>query len=220
MASHCRHIMPGGGRCRGYSLQGGDLCYFHNRQRIAAMKPARFDDSIEIPLLEDRCAIQVTITNVLRAVINKSIDRARASTLLYGLQLSLQSVDRSSLAIPIGTVEAISQTSDGEELADDPDDYEDEDDDENEEDEEEENSDSDETSGDSDDEGDDSEEADDEEDNEEGNDDGLDDETILGLAAEAKFLRSVREAVEANDISLAARLITEATPGENAKASG
>jgi hypothetical protein len=114
--------MPGGGQCHGYSLQGGNLCYFHNRQRLAAQKTASPMDSIEIPLLEDRCAIQVTITGILRAIVNKTIDRPRASLLLYGLQLSLQSVDRSSWAIPIGTVKALSKTSDGDELAANPDD--------------------------------------------------------------------------------------------------
>ena len=82
MAAHCRHIMPGGDQCHGYRIQGGDLCYFHNRRRLAALRPASPMDSIEIPLLEDRCAIQVTITGILRAIVNKTIDRPRAALLL------------------------------------------------------------------------------------------------------------------------------------------
>jgi hypothetical protein len=188
MASHCRHIMPGGGQCHGYSLRGGDLCYFHDRRHLAAQKPVSLMDSIEIPLLEDRCAIQVTITQILRAVVNKSIDRARATTLLYGLQLSLQSVDRSRLAIPIGTVEAFTETSDGEELAGD------------EEEEEEDSDDSDEESSDED--SDDSNEDDDE-------DDGLDGESTEELVAGAKYLESVNNALEAGDMRQAARLLKE-----------
>jgi hypothetical protein len=186
MALHCRHIMPSGDQCHGYRLQGGDLCYFHNRRRLAAQKPPSPMDSIEIPLLEDRCAIQVTITGVLRAIVNKSIDRARATTLLYGLQLSLQSVDRSNWAIPIGTVDAISESSDGEELAADPDD-DDEDDDEDDDDGEE---DSDDDSGDED-------------------DDGLDDETTEELIADQKYLQSVSNALDVGDMRLAARLLKE-----------
>src|ERR1700722_6648208 len=194
MASHCRHIMPGGGQCHGYSLRGGDLCYFHDRWHFAAQKPVSLMDSIEIPLLEDRCAIQVTITQILRAVVNKSIDRARATTLLYGLQLSLQSVDRSRLAIPIGTVEAFTETSDGEELAGDDDD-EDEDDEEDDDDEEE----------DSDESGDDEEDSEDDDDKDD-DDDDTDDETTdehqtdAELVAGAKYLDSVSNSLEVGDM--------------------
>ena len=234
MAAHCRHIMPGGGQCHGYALQGEDLCYFHNRRRLADQKPVNPMGSIEIPLLEDRCVIQVTITQILRAVINKSLDRARASTLLYGLQLSLQSVDRSSWAIPIGTVEAISESSDGEELAAEPDEYEDEDDDEDEEadeDDEDSDEDSDDDSGDdesddSDEESDDKEEdsdddsGDDEEaedddsedaDSDDDDDDDPDDEqqTDAELVADAKYLQSISNALDKGDMRAAARLLKE-----------
>jgi hypothetical protein len=184
MASHCRHIMPGGGQCHGYSLQGGNLCYFHNRQRLAAQKPASPMDSIEIPLLEDRCAIQVTITGILRAIVNKTIDRPRASLLLYGLQLSLQSVDRSSWAIPIETVKALSQTSDGDELAANPDD-EDQDDDEDEDEEDDPNQSDAESDDDSED---DSDEEDEDKDDEE--DDGK--PSMEDLVADLEYLDSVR----------------------------
>jgi hypothetical protein len=191
--------MPSGKQCHGYALRGEDLCYFHRRQHLAAQKPASANDSIEIPLLEDRCAIQVTITQVLRAIVANTIDRPRASLLLYGLQLALQSVDRKSWAIPVGTVEALSHTSDGDELAVDPDGYEDEDDDEEE--------DSDEAGG-----GDD-EDDDDEDDDED--DDGLDNElpggrqTTRELIAGAKYLESVGNVLDAGDMRQVARLLKE-----------
>jgi hypothetical protein len=197
--------MPGGGQCHGYAIQGGNLCYFHRRQRIAAQKPVSMMDSIEIPLLEDRCAIQVTITQVLRHIVNKTIDRPRASLLLYGLQLSLQSVDRSSWAIPIGTVKALSQTSDGDELAVDPDDdYEDD----------EEEEDSDESGGE------DAENSSDDSEKENGDDvdDGDDDddefagETTEELIAGQKYLQSVSNALEVGDMRLAARLLADTSP--------
>ncbi len=203
MASHCRHVLPSGRRCHGYALQGEDLCYFHSRRRLPAGKPA---DWIEIPLLEDRCAIQITITQVLRAIVNRTIERQNASLLLYGLQLSLQSVDRNKDAIPFGSVEAVSQTSDGEDLAADPDEDEDEDDDDDQE------EDSDE-SGDEDDESSDDDSGDDDDD-----DDGLDNETPGGhqttdeLIADAKYLQSVRSALDAGDMRLTARLLKESSP--------
>jgi TATA-binding protein-associated factor Taf7 len=78
------------------------------------------------------------VTRVLRALVNKTIDRHHASTLLYGLQLALQSVDRSSWAIGIDTVEGLSQTPDGDVIAFDPDEDLEDDEDEIEEEEEEE----------------------------------------------------------------------------------
>jgi hypothetical protein len=186
MASYCKHIMPGGDQCHGYALQGQDLCYFHSRRRRADQKPVTCMDSIEIPLLEDRCAIQVTITQVLRAIVNKTIDRPRAQLLLYGLQLALLGVDRTKTSIPFRTVKALSEASDGEELAAEP---EDEDDDEEE---------------DSDESGDDSDS-----DDSDGDDDGLDDETTDELIADAKYLQSISNALDAGDTRLAARLLKE-----------
>ncbi len=185
MAPHCRHIMPSGRQCHGYALQGEDLCYFHSRRRLAAAKPA---DSIEIPLLEERCVIQVVITQVLRAIVNNTIDRPRASLLLYGLQLALQSVDRKIDAIPFGSVEAISEASDGEELAADPYDEDEEDEDE-----------------------DDEEERDDDDEEEEAGD-SLDNETTGELIAGQKYLESVSNALDAGDMRLAARLLKESSP--------
>jgi hypothetical protein len=178
--------MPSGRECHGYALKGGPFCYFHTRLHLAARKPISATDSIEIPVLEDRCAIQVTITQVLRAIVNNTIDRPRASLLLYGLQLSLQSVDRNNWAIPFGTVEALSQTSDGDELAADPDD-----DDEDEDDEEEEDSDSDESDDEADAEDDEAGDSDDDDDDE-NDDDGLDNRTTEELIGDLKYLDSIR----------------------------
>ena len=143
MALKCRHVMPGGGQCHGYAIHGANLCYFHRRRRIDAKKPVNLADPIEIPLLEDRCAIQVTLSAVLRQIANNTIDRPRASLLLYGLQLSLQSVDRKHYSIPFGSVQALSRTRDGEEIVADLDDEYDDEDEEEEDDESEESEDND-----------------------------------------------------------------------------
>jgi hypothetical protein len=192
--------MPSGGECHGYALKGGPFCYFHTRLHLAAKKPPGVDDSIEIPFLEDRCAIQVTITQVLRAIVNNTIDRHRAGLLLYGIQLALQSVDRNNWAIPCGTVEAISLTPDGDELAADPDD-----DDEDDDDEEEDEDDEDEPNEDSDSEADaaaddgadnagDDEEADDDSDDDDDDDDDDGDglETTEDFIAAVKYLNSIK----------------------------
>ena len=211
MASYCKHIMPGGDQCHGCALQGQDLCYFHSRRRRADQKPVTCMDSIEIPLLEDRCAIQVTITQVLRAIVNKTIDRPRAQLLLYGLQLALLGVDRTKTSIPFRTVKALSESSDGEELAAEPYEEEDDDDDDDEDDEEEDSDKSgdDSDSDDSDGEDDDSENADSEDDDGDDDDDGLDGETTDELIADAKYLQSISNALDVGDMRLAERLLKE-----------
>jgi hypothetical protein len=169
-------------------------------------------DSIEIPLFEDRCAVQVTLTQVLRHVVNKTIDKSRASLILYGLQLALQTVDRSNWAIPIGTVQDVTQTSDGEDLVADPDDededeededeYDDEDQDDDDDDEDEEDPDQSDAESDDDPESDSAEDDEDEGERSEGDadneDEDEDDEDCDGrpsmedLIADLEYLDSVR----------------------------
>jgi len=213
MKPKCRHIMPSGKQCRAYALRDEHFCYFHARLHRAAKERVSLIDSFDIPLLEDRCAVQLTITRVLRAFVKKTIDRQSASTLLYGLQLALQSVDRSDWAIGIDTVEGLSQTPDGDVIAFDPDeDLEDDEDEieeeeeENEEAEEEEeeeapsdaasNSDH-EGAGDSDDENN-SEDVDDVED---------ENESTEQLIATLNQLQSVNRALETGDMRPVARLL-------------
>ncbi len=219
MKPNCRHIMPGGCQCQAYALTDEPFCYFHSRLHRAAKQPVSLIDSIEIPLLEGRCAVQVVITRVLRALVSKTLDRQTASTLLYGLQLALQSVDRRRWAIGFNSVEAISQTPDGDEIAADPDDEEVEDDeydeddqdDENEEgkeDDEDEEDDEGEEDTDSDPEDEDSGESGDEDGSDDGDDGEEDDkETIKELIAGHKYLQSISRALQADDMRQVAHLI-------------
>jgi hypothetical protein len=214
MEKNCRHIKPSGNQCDAYAIRGEPFCYFHTRQRAARNKPATVPDSIEIPFLEDRCAIQTTITQVLRAIVNNTIERPRAALLLYGLQLALQAVDRKPLAIGFRTVQDISQTENGEELVYDPDDEEDEDRDdlengEEEDGEEESDADDDEAEDDSGDgestspEEDEDSDADEEEDEEA----PLAGPTTRQLMADRKPLQSFQRALDSGDLRLAARLL-------------
>lgn len=122
MAPECRHIMPSGSKCGAPALKGTPFCYFHTRLHRIAKQASTPTDSIDIPVLEDRCAIQLAIAQVLKALLNATIDHRRASILLSGLRLASQNVDRKPLAIPYGTVNAITRTRDGDELAQEDDD--------------------------------------------------------------------------------------------------
>ena len=117
-ANECRHIKTSGGKCHAAAVRGTPFCYFHTRLHQSAKQPPAPTPSIDIPLVfEDRCELQLAICQVLRALVSESIDRGTASTLLYGLQLASQSIDKGSWAIPIDVVEDITRTGDGEVLA-------------------------------------------------------------------------------------------------------
>lgn len=117
-ANECRHIKTGGGKCRAAALRGTPFCYFHTRLHHSAKQPPTPAPAIDIPVaFEDRCDLQLAICQVLRALVSKSIDKGTASTLLYGLQLASQNIDKSYWAIPITVVDHITRTSDGDVLA-------------------------------------------------------------------------------------------------------
>jgi hypothetical protein len=117
MYPECRHVQPSGRKCSAPALKGTIFCYFHTRVHTMNKKPPNPMEFIEIPALEDRASIQLTITQVLRAFVTGSIDQKRTYTLLYGLQLATQNVDRTSWAIPVDTIKSLAPTKDGEELA-------------------------------------------------------------------------------------------------------
>lgn len=186
--------MTGGCQCGAYALTGKPFCYFHSRLHRDARKPVSLIDSIDIPLLEDRRSIQLVITRVLRALVNKTIDRQTASTLLYGLQLALQGVAHDHYDVRFNCVKALSQTSDGDEIAADSDhpELEEDEDEEIDQDDGELEADEEDTEGDD-------AEGDDEEDN----------PSLEQLIAGKKYLESISLALEANDLRQVSQLISQ-----------
>jgi hypothetical protein len=87
----CRHIFTDGHRCGSPCLRSEDLCYYHHTTRRPATHPrtrrAR-RSTFEIPLPEDRSAIQHAIGQVLQRIAANDIDPRRAGLLLYGLQIA------------------------------------------------------------------------------------------------------------------------------------
>jgi nucleosome binding factor SPN SPT16 subunit len=209
--------MTGGCQCGAYALTGKPFCYFHSRLHRDARKPVSLIDSIDIPLLEDRCAVQLVITRVLRALVDKTVDRQTASTLLYGLQLAMQGVAHDHYDVRFDCVKALSQTPDGDEIAANPgdelkveqDEQDDEGGDELEKDEDDENDENEEDTDPSDE---DQAESGDEEDS--SDDDGEDGEeednpSIEQLIAGQKYLESISLALEANDMRQVSQLISQ-----------
>ena len=118
MSQECRHIMPSGARCESPALRDKPYCYFHTRlHRFTAAPPIGVMDNIRIPVLEDRSAIQIAIAQVLEALCSCRIDNRKAGIMLYAIQIASQNVDRCRSIIPSTTVESITQSETGEELA-------------------------------------------------------------------------------------------------------
>ena len=109
----CDHIKANGNTCESPALKNNDFCYFHSRdrQRLANLRQAREvklslnrgrsnpDDlnaeileSLHLPLLEDSAAIQVALSNLLRAIAGHHVAERRAALLLYGLQIAVSNV--------------------------------------------------------------------------------------------------------------------------------
>jgi hypothetical protein len=85
----CRHIFTAGNRCGSPSLRNEHFCYYHHTTRKPAPKNrplAPFE--FELPIPEDRAAIQQALGEVLRRIATNQIDPRRAGLLLYGLQIA------------------------------------------------------------------------------------------------------------------------------------
>jgi hypothetical protein len=110
--------MPNGAKCQAPALQGKPYCYFHTRlHRFTAEPPIGVMDTFRLPVLEDRSAIQVALAQILDALCSSRIDTRKAGLLLYALQIASQNVERDISIIPMTTVESITHTDTGEELA-------------------------------------------------------------------------------------------------------
>jgi hypothetical protein len=85
----CRHILTAGHRCGSPALRHEHFCYYHHTTRKPApknrpMAPFEF----ELPIPEDRAAIQQALGQILHRIATNQIDPRRAGLLLYGLQIA------------------------------------------------------------------------------------------------------------------------------------
>jgi hypothetical protein len=88
----CKHTKPNGLFCKSPALNGDDYCYFHRSARERAKRQARQARlylPLQIPLLEDRETIQMTLSEVMNALVQDRISSKVAGLLLYGMQAAL-----------------------------------------------------------------------------------------------------------------------------------
>jgi hypothetical protein len=97
----CRHIFTDGHRCGSACLSQEEFCYYHHTSRRPVENPRRRrsrQSQFDLPLPEDRTAIQSSIGEVLRRIAGNEIDCKRAGLLLYGLQIASINLPRPSRA--------------------------------------------------------------------------------------------------------------------------
>jgi len=108
----CRHIFADGHRCGSACLRQEEFCYYHHTTRRPVENPRRRrsrQSQFDLPLPEDRTAIQSSIGEVLRRIASNEIDSKRAGLLLYGLQIASINLPRADRATGHSTYNARSR---------------------------------------------------------------------------------------------------------------
>lgn len=107
----CRHIFTDGHRCGSPCLRGEELCYYHHTTRkpvTGARRRRSRRSAFDLPLPEDRSAIQSSIGQVLQRIASNDLDSRRAGLLLYGLQIASLNLPREASPAPAAdTVEEL-----------------------------------------------------------------------------------------------------------------
>jgi hypothetical protein len=104
--SRCHHIKVNGTQCGSPALRRHTLCYFHQRhhdqcialnaERLKNARAGRRNLAINLPVLEDANAIQVSLMQIMRLIIAGQIDHKTAGLLLYGLQTASANLARTN----------------------------------------------------------------------------------------------------------------------------
>ena len=116
--------MHNGARCHSPALRGKNFCFYHarlhtpgNQSGLVPVTVPAEAIPLHIPFLEDRSAIQVALSRIVEALAASRLEPRRAGMLLYALQIATQNVERKHDILPFKSVESITHTRDGDELA-------------------------------------------------------------------------------------------------------
>jgi hypothetical protein len=83
---------------------------------MAKAKSAASDD-VNLPMLEDSASIQVAISQIMAACLSSRLDARHTGLLLYALQIASQNIDRSVFRLHSDSVQSMTVTGEGDELA-------------------------------------------------------------------------------------------------------
>jgi hypothetical protein len=92
----CNHVLTNGEVCKAIPMRDSNFCYWHHKararhrryERIGGPISTEANSGLELPFLEDANAIQVSIQEIMQAILDRRIDSKRAGLLLYSLQLA------------------------------------------------------------------------------------------------------------------------------------
>jgi len=92
----CHHVMPSGRRCRSPRCNHTRYCFFHfahyhriaDHDRCISEKGYGYDPLENLPPIEDRASIQISISEVVRSLIYNRIDPRKAGLLLYAFSIA------------------------------------------------------------------------------------------------------------------------------------
>ena len=98
----CHYIKTNGEVCGSPALRGRGYCYFHHEAAKRDQRRARFAAAnsidIELPQFEDPESIQVGISEVSLALLDRRVDPRTATSLLYAMQLAVSNLKNLSNA--------------------------------------------------------------------------------------------------------------------------
>lgn len=117
MYTICRHIKTNGQRCGSPSLRDNYFCYYHDKIHNVGAEPHMKYGPLQLPAPEDLASVQLSVARINAAVINGTIDLKKATTLLYGLQIAAQYINRAQKFDESKTVLSAELTIQGDELA-------------------------------------------------------------------------------------------------------
>jgi hypothetical protein len=96
----CAHVLTNGQVCNAIPMRDSNFCYWHHKARARRRRHERIggpismeaNSGLELPFLEDANAIQVSIQEIMQAILDRRIDSKRAGLLLYSLQLASSNI--------------------------------------------------------------------------------------------------------------------------------
>jgi hypothetical protein len=89
--ARCRALTADGHRCKNLTVGALHLCYSHYRNRRPALPDP---ERVSVPLLEDRSAIQLMLTQILHGILSRRLDPQEARAALYALHIAALTVPR------------------------------------------------------------------------------------------------------------------------------
>jgi hypothetical protein len=97
---NCNHVLTNGEVCNAIPMRDSNFCYWHHKARARRRRHERIggpiaiegNSGLELPFLEDANAVQITIQEIMQAILDRRIDNKRAGLLLYSLQLASSNI--------------------------------------------------------------------------------------------------------------------------------